>query len=124
VIRGVIFHVPLFFIKTQEEVFMKSAFLLFGCSILLSAASAYAQPNPQSCTNLKAACEAGGFTKDGEAGKDLRRDCFERLKRGDSVMGVLVNPQDVSSCENTILWKKETRSNLRNETKALDGGKF
>jgi hypothetical protein len=103
---------------------MKSALMLFGCSMLLSAGAARAQPNPQACMNIKTACEAAGFVIDGGAGRNLRTDCFDHLKRGESVAGVLVNPQDVTACENTILWNKEKRTDLRNETKTLDAGKF
>ncbi len=60
------------------------------------------------CREIRAACEAGGFTKGGHKdgkNKGLFMDCMKKIMAGESVQGVTVASEQVAACKE----KKEKR---------------
>lgn len=84
------------------------ALALFGSVLVLNFAHAE-ESHP--CKEIKAACEAAGFTKGGHdpktnSLKGLYKDCIQKIvKEGQSVPGVTVSAETVAACKA----KKEKR---------------
>lgn len=70
-----------------------------------------ARAESQPCKEIKAACEAGGYTKGGHkpktnSFKGLYKDCILKIRDGQAVEGVTVPPETVAACKA----KKEKRA--------------
>ncbi len=73
---------------------------LVGSLFIFTQARAESQP----CKEIKAACEAGGYTKGGHnkktnTYKGLYKDCILKIKEGQTVEGVTVPSETVAACK-------------------------
>ncbi len=71
--------------------------LVLASSLVAFSASAGTSP----CKDIKAACEAGGFTKGGHKkdNKGLYIDCMKKIMAGETVPGVSVTADQVTACK-------------------------
>jgi hypothetical protein len=61
---------------------------------------AFSEEKNHPCKNIKAACEAAGFTKgDHKNKKGLFVDCIKPVMAGSTVEGVSINPSDIGACK-------------------------
>lgn len=73
---------------------------LVGSLLVLNQAQAESQP----CKEIKAACEAAGFTKGGHkpktnSFKGLYKDCILKIRDGETVPGVTISAETVAACK-------------------------
>jgi hypothetical protein len=80
--------------------------------VLLSFTPAFAQADKHPCHVIKEACEKAGFVKGGHknGGKGLFVDCLGKIKKGESVPGVTVKPEDIQACKNKREEKREEKT--------------
>lgn len=68
-----------------------------------------------SCKTIANACSQAGFERKGGPGKRFWRDCMRPVLMGQSVTGVTIDPQDVTTC------KKVKVSKMQKEIQDLQG---
>ena len=73
---------------------------LIAAMIVMGSVSAFAQKGEHPCQQIKAACESAGFVKgEHKEKKGLYKDCMQPVMAGQSVAGVNVGADVVSSCK-------------------------
>jgi hypothetical protein len=67
----------------------------------LALSPAFANEGEGPCKQIKAACEAGGYTKGAhkKTGKGLFVDCMKKIMEGEAVEGVTVPAEEVAACK-------------------------
>jgi hypothetical protein len=63
------------------------------------------------CKNIKSACEAAGYSKNGTAGKHMWKDCLKPVLLGQSIAGVTVDAGDVQACRQKVAAKMQKNAN-------------
>ena len=82
--------------KNESKRSLFSAFILASSLVAISVAA-----DDKPCKEIRAACEAGGFTKGGHKNenKGLFKDCLQKILAGETVAGVTVTPEQVAGCK-------------------------
>ena len=82
--------------KTPAKISILSLVLIASAMTAFSAGA-----GDQPCKDIKAACEAGGFTKGGHKkdNKVLYADCMKKIMAGETVPGVTVSADQVTACK-------------------------
>ncbi len=57
---------------------------------------------PPSCQEIQGLCGKAGFTRDLPGGKDLMSKCYQPILQGQSVAGVIVDPDIVKKCNDAL----------------------
>jgi hypothetical protein len=79
---------------------MSKTILLLLSMIISSQLFSEEKAENHPCKNIKAACEAAGFTKgDHKNKKGLAMDCMKPIMEGQSVAGVTIAAGDVEACK-------------------------
>ncbi len=66
------------------------------------------------CKEVKSACEAAGFKKGAHKdGKGLWKDCIDKVAKGETVPGVTVSAEVVSSCKSKHEMRKEKKKDRK-----------
>jgi hypothetical protein len=80
--------------------------------VLFSFTPAFAEADKHPCHAIHEACEKAGFVKGGhkDGGKGLFVDCLAKIKKGESVPGVTVKPEDIQACKDKREEKREEKA--------------
>lgn len=95
-----------------------AAFLPFLTAAFLLAPAAVASAAEHPCRTIAKSCKSQGYSKGGSrsSGQGLVKDCLEKVVSGQTLAGIRVSFDTVSSCKS--LWKARASSQQASATKA------